>query len=400
MRIEVVTSLYPSPTRPFEGLFAERRWTLMRSRGHQVRVNHPQPLTPGPLSRGRWAAIRDSPRNEVRAGLPIERPRYLHLPGRALGNARRFAGAAWRALARGATPDVVVLDYAWPAAALVRRLRAEGIPCLVHGRGSDVLQVAADPRLRPTLVRALQEAGHWAGVSEHLVAFMDELAGCRKGRLLANGVDLEAFRILDRTQARARLRLAPEGTLVLVVGHLIERKDPLVALEVFAQGAPGDARLVFIGAGPWRALLEERARSLGLAERVRFAGELEPEVLATWYGAADVLLLTSVREGRPNVVLEALAAGRAVLATDTGGTAELLGPWKERSLAPPGNVEELARKLRALLGDPPAPAELRSSVERYSWKRCGEALEEALTEAAGGAAFAGAGARVRGAIRW
>ncbi len=397
MRVEVVTSLYPSPTRPYEGLFAERRWTLMRSRGHQVRVIHPQPLTPGPLSLGKWTAIRESPRREVRAGLRIERPRYLHWPGRALGNARRFAGAAGHALARGATPEVVVLDYAWPAAALVPRLRAEGIPCLVHGRGSDVLQVAADQRLRPALVRALQEAGHWAAVSEHLVSFMDELAGWKKGRLVENGVDLETFRILDRTEARARLHLSPQGALVLVVGHLIERKDPLLALEVFARGAAGDARLVFIGAGPLRALLEERARALGVAERVRFAGEVEPEVLATWYGAADLLLLTSVREGRPNVVLEALAAGRPVLATDAGGTAELLGPWKERTLAPLGDSEELARKLRELLDDPPAPEELRGSVARYSWQRCGEALEEALADAIGVSAAAGAGAQ--GALR-
>ena len=108
MNIEVLTSLYPSPPRPFEGIFAERRWTGMRERGHQVRVTHPLPRTPGPFARGAWAEIRRMPAREERAGIRIERPRYLHLPGRALRNARRFQRVGLRRLLREGPPDVVV----------------------------------------------------------------------------------------------------------------------------------------------------------------------------------------------------------------------------------------------------------------------------------------------------
>jgi len=112
-------------------------------------------------------------------------------------------------------------------------------------------------------------------------------------------------------------------------------------------------------------------------------GEVQPSELASWYGAADALLLTSRREGRPNVVLEALASGRPVLATAAGGTAELLQGQKERMLSTTRDPEILGRKLRALLDSPPEPAELRGMVEHLSWKNSLDALEKCLQQALG-----------------
>ena len=93
------------------------------------------------------------------------------------------------------------------------------------------------------------------------------------------------------------------------------------------------------------------------------------------------LLLTSTREGRPNVVLEALASGRPVLATAAGGTAELLVDWTDRSLAETRDPGTLSRMLTALLDDPPPPAALRASVEPLSWSASLATLEGFLEEA-------------------
>ena len=388
MRALVLTSLWPGPSKPCEGLFAERRWTGMARRGHAVEVVQPVPLAP-PLAGGpggRWGEIRALPRRELRAGIPVRRPRYLHLPGRDRRNVRAFARAGLRELARGPRPDVVVADYAWPAAGAAPALAQRGIPCVVSGRGSDVLQVAGEAGLAADLARYLRAAGHWCAVSEDLVRAMDRLAGEARGRLVPNGVDLERFDVRERAPARRALGLSPEGPLVLVVGHLIERKDPLLALEAFLRGAPADARCAFVGRGPLRDELERRARAAGAAERVLLAGELAPEALARWYDAADVLLLTSRREGRPNVVLEALASGLAVLATDAGGTAELLRGAEARLLATTRDPGELGRRLAALLADPPPRAELRALVEPLSWERSLDALEACLEEAVAGRA--------------
>ena len=389
-RIEVLTSLYPSPPAPFEGVFAERRWTRMARRGHDVRVTLPVPLAPGPLAFGRWGELRRMPARELRDGLPVERPRYFHAPGfllpkpvvRARANARRFARTGSRRILSRGRPDLVVMDYAWPAAMAVPIFHAAGIPCLVNGRGSDVLQVRESPELREDLSKALALAGSWCAVSLDLVAAMDELGGVAgRGVLVANGVDTELFRPRDRSAARTDLGFPPDVAVVAVVGHLIERKDPLLALEVFARGAPRDARCVFIGRGPLEAELRARVASLGLQDRVLLMGELSPERLSLAYGAADLLLLTSRREGRPNVVLEALACGRPVLATPSGGTGELFSGLDERMLSGSRDSDELSSRLKALLERPPAEEALCAAAAAHSWDRSLEALESCIAEA-------------------
>jgi teichuronic acid biosynthesis glycosyltransferase TuaC len=386
MKIAVLTSLYPSSVRPQEGIFAERRWVGMARRGHSVHVFHPQPRAPlaalGPLfGRPHWREIARMPARETRGGLPVERPRYLHVPGAALFNARSFARVGVAALLARGQPDVAVLDYAWPAALAVGPLREAGVPVVVNGRGSDVLQVAEVPALARELGRALSRSGHWCAVSRDLVAAMDRLAGVSGvGVLVANGVDLELFRPGDRGAARAGLGQAASGPLVLVVGHWIPRKDPLLALEAFARAAAGEARLVFVGSGPLGPLIERRARELGLGERVRLENTATPERLRDWYRAADVLLLTSSREGRPNVVLEALASGRPVVATSAGGTGELL-EGLPGALVQGRDPGQIGAALALMLRAPPGPETCRGLVAALSWEACFAALEALLERA-------------------
>ncbi|QDU67430.1 glycosyltransferase [Engelhardtia mirabilis] len=381
MKVGVVTSLFPSQPRPREGVFALRRWAGMAARGHRVHVIQPLPFAPPLLVRGERAELARMAAREVREGIPVLRPRYLHLPRSARGNARRFAARALAALAQGDVPDVVVCDYAWPASACAPALARRGLPCVVNGRGSDVLQVAGESDLGPLLALNLRAAGHWTAVSADLVRAMDRLAGLPgRGRLVPNGVDAERFRPGDRGEACARIGLAPGGPLVLVVGHLIPRKDPLLALEVFRRGAPEAARLVFVGRGPLEGELRAAIDRAGLSERVQLVGEAEPDTLADYYRAADVLLLTSHREGRPNVVLEALASGLPVVASAVGGTPELLANLPG-SLAPDGDVEAFCERLTANLHRPPAAAECRAAVADLTWEASLEALERALAEA-------------------
>lgn len=382
MRIAVLTSLYPSALRPVEGVFVERRWLGMRARGHEVGVTQPLPLASRWLPLARWRALARIPAREQRGGLEIERPRYLHLPGRARANAAAFARAGLRALARRPRPDVVVLDYAWPAAAAAPALRERRIPCVVSGRGSDVLEVSGEAGLADELAFGLRAAGHWCAVSRDLLAHMDRLGGrAGHGVLVPNGIDPELFRPRPRAEARRALGLAPDGRLVLVCGHLIARKDPLLALEVFARGARAEDRLVFLGSGPLAAELDQGIRARGLAARVERRGEVAPEALAQWYAAADLLLLTSRREGRPNVVLEALASGRPVLATDAGGTGEVLGPLASEMLARTRDPAVLARRLAALLEARFEPAELARAVAHLTWEASLTALEGCLEAA-------------------
>ena len=378
MKIAVLTSLYPSPARPREGIFAEERWLRMAARGHEVRIVRPVPWWPFPLGPREYRELRTEPQHESRAGLEIVRPRYLHWPGAARGNARRFAAAGCRALEAGATPDVVIADYAWPAAQAVYGCKARGWPFVVHGRGSDVLQVAGEAGLRAELAAAVQTAGHWCAVSAQLVQTLDELGSARQGHLTANGVDGRLFHPLDQADARRHIGLSLPGRIALVVGHWIERKDPLLALEAAALVPRAELeQIVLIGRGPLEADLRARSARPDLQGRVRFMAECAPAQLAQWYNAADVLLLTSRREGRPNVVLEALACGLPVVATEAGGTAELLG-HAARGLVQQRTPQAVADALRAVLHQPREREALCASVAHLDWDASCTALEHVL----------------------
>ncbi|WP_447007508.1 glycosyltransferase family 4 protein [Saccharothrix isguenensis] len=150
--------------------------------------------------------------------------------------------------------------------------------------------------------------------------------------------------------AHVHLPVGPVRRLVFV-GLLVERKGlgTLLAALALPGVMPADATLTVVGDGPERARSEELARALG--GRVTFLGFRAdvPEVLRHH----DALVLPSTMEQQPLVVAEAMAAGKPVVATDTGGVADMLGgPDDAVALAAPGDVDQLAERLRELFADP------------------------------------------------
>ena len=386
MRTVVLTSLFPTPGRPCQGIFAKRRWQAMARQNHDVRVIHPLPHTPPApfdLIMGRERALLSrAPSKELADDFTVYHPRYLHIPRKPVGNAERFGKVAAYCIHNLCPrPDVIICDYAWPAARVLNFLR-EKMPVVIHGRGSDVTQISRYPFLRKKLQTSLAAAGNWCGVSQNLVQRLDELGNIpNRGMITPNGVDRLLFHSGNQGLARRALNLSPEKPVVLVVGHLIHRKRPLLALESFIQGAPREAQLVFIGRGPLKDNLIKRILEYRLENRVFVIDEMDQQTLAQWYRAASALLITSSREGRPNVVIEALASGLPVVATKTDGSAELMKGFPE-FLAPIGNERAIAQCLDLALKNPPTQNTCIEQIAHLTWqKACGDlgnALQSAI----------------------
>jgi glycosyltransferase involved in cell wall biosynthesis len=178
-------------------------------------------------------------------------------------------------------------------------------------------------------------------------------------RSLAPGLRLEAIPNPPLTippQPRGPRPPTRRGT-VLVAGRLVAQKNVALALDAFAQAsAQRDLRLLIAGDGPERGPLEARAAALGLANRIRFLGH-QPGLAAPLAGA-DVLLMTSRFEGTPAVVLEALAAGVAVVSTDSSlFVRQLLTSPRRGRIVAKASPGALASALLAQLEEP-EPAEL------------------------------------------
>lgn len=235
------------------------------------------------------------------------------------------------------------------------------LPVVVSVRGAD-LNTARQSRVGHLLTRAI------IGRVSYVVTVSDEfrdllvrdLACTTPLAALYNGVDTEQFRPRDRTACRRELGLPEDHAIALYVGSLIERKGVKVLLQALAHptmsGCPVD--LYLAGEGPQLDALMALASENNLTDRVHFLGRVSKNLVHLWMGAADVLVLPSYGEGRPNVVLEALATGTPVVATAVNGTMELIGDGEDGLLFTPGDAAGLAACLSRLLVHPDLAAKL------------------------------------------
>jgi len=172
----------------------------------------------------------------------------------------------------------------------------------------------------------------------------------------------------SRARARAALGIEGRGPVVLAVGSLTPQKDHATLLEAFGRAAASapDARLWIAGEGAGRGALEVRRDALGLGATVRLLGARDdvPALLE----AADVFVLSSVREGLSVTLLEAMRAGRASVVTRVGGNGEAVEEGVTGFIVPPRNPAPLSRALGQLLTD----SALRMTLGRAAracWER-------------------------------
>lgn len=250
-------------------------------------------------------------------------------------------------------------NFHWSICRSVARRRGGHRPAIVaqvsspifkHGRkGLRQWMFEVDAR------RRLQDVDAMVTLSPQTVPETDRLLR----RRIATAIPLPA---LDDTVHQAAIA---SGKLILAAGRLAPEKGYDVALKAFAKLADREARLAFVGDGPLRADLERLAETLGVRDRVTFAG-YAPDI-GPWLDRARLLLLSSWHEGFGAVIVEALGRGRPVVATDcTPAVRDLLDSPGRGRVAAPGDVEGLAKALEAeLAAAPPEPDVLIAAVGAY-----------------------------------
>ena len=377
LRVLTLSTLFPNAAQPTLGVFVERQTLGLATRpGVELEIVAPVGLPVWPQSlHPHYAPLRRLPDEEVWRGVRVHRPRYRVWPllG-AAGTARAMADAllpVLHALRERFPFDVIDAEYFWPdGAAAMHLAEAFSVPFSVKARGSDVQLWGRRPGVANQVVEAGRRAGGLLAVS---AALRDDMAAiglpAERIRVHHTGIDLDLFRPCDR--AAARRALGVSGPLLVTAGWLIPRKGQALAIDALAR-LP-DATLLIVGDGPDRAALEQRARRLGLASRVRFLGSVPHGELPALLAAADVVVQPSEAEGLANVWVEAVACGTPVVTTDVGGARDVIDrPEAGRLVA--RDAAAIAAAVRDLLAASPPPEQVRRSAARFSWLRNGDEL--------------------------
>jgi glycosyltransferase involved in cell wall biosynthesis len=233
--------------------------------------------------------------------------------------------------------------------------------------GTDINEAARMPGRRSQVRWALNHAGGIVSVSRALGQAMTNL-GVAPERIsvIPTGVDHQIFRPRDRVESRRLLGL-PEGPMVLVASRLSAEKgllDLLHATESVVKEAP--FLLVLVGEGAQRQRLEDEVKQRGLAAHVRFEGFQDESRMPLYYSAADLTCLPSHREGWPDAIMESLACGCPVVATNVGGVPDMLALANGGSLVPPASPGELALALKQALQRPWKREEIARAMSSFT----------------------------------
>ena len=375
VRVLIVSGIWP-PDVGGPATHAPEVAEFLRGRGHEVEV-----LT-------------------TAASAPEPRPYPVHWIPRRLPPLRRYARGAVMAARAARRADVVY------STGMIGRTRVGAL----LGRAPRVLKLTGDPAyeravryglttqpldafqrsrgLRPRALKAVRSAA-LSGASLYLcpseslrgIASRWGLVPPDRIRVLPNPVSTPA--VGDREELRRRYGFT--GPTLVAAGRLVPQKALGAALEALQQCEGVD--LVLAGDGPERDGLQALARELGLEARTRFLGALPRETVFELLAAADAVLLSSSWENFPHAVVEGLAAGTPVIATDAGGVGEIVEDGVNGLLVPPRDPDALAAAIRRYLGEPGLEGRLRAaaraSVAGYEPERIYTRIEELLREAAG-----------------
>jgi teichuronic acid biosynthesis glycosyltransferase TuaC len=390
LRVLVLTKVFPNAAEPWAAAFNRQQFAALARRPdvERVEIVAPVPWFPGAgRFGGRTGAgrLHDVPAFEWIDGLFVRHPRVLHVPrvdyaaAAALGLAALVPQLSrWRGRF-----DVVLGSFAYPDGVTATWLgRALGIPAVIAVLGSDLNLTARLAGVAPQLRQAFSRAARVVAVSRDLAGKAQELgAPAARVCVVNNGIDRALFHPRDRDAARAALgHPGDRSPWIVYVGRLETSKGIADLLQATAQvaAARSGVKLALVGDGSARPLCEQAARAR--PGEILLPGARSLDEVATWMAAANLVTLPSHAEGTPNVVLEALASGRPVVATRVGGIPDVITTPELGELVPPHDPAALgAALLRGL--DRSAVSASLPAPPSMSWDESAAALRAVLRDA-------------------
>jgi teichuronic acid biosynthesis glycosyltransferase TuaC len=368
VRIAVATHFFPTSTQPHRGL-PIYQLTRALSSIVDVQVFCVDPLYPSYKLLQQRTFL--NPAGDASYTVPGVKVKYLHyhaLPFLSRGFNGYNCARVLTSPMRDFRPDIIIGYFIYPSGfAALTVAETLKVPVIVGALGSDLRGISNFTRMLSR--RTMRKASFVVTVSDDLreIAIKHGISPDRTVTI-HNGCDFDIFHPADRGAARAELHVEPAAELIVFTGRLVPGKGLRELLQAVAILAPSHPRLrlVCIGEGVMDQELRQRASQPDLRGYVKFLGNLNADQIARWLAASNVFCLPSYSEGCPNVIIEALACGRPVVATNVGGIPELMDS-RCGILVPPRDAKALADALAKTLEYPWNQDQISSSFRR-TWQ--------------------------------
>jgi len=244
-------------------------------------------------------------------------------------------------------PDLILNSWLYPEGyASMLCGQALEVPVVHYCVGSD-LQRIPDPFTDYFTKRVLRHASGIIAKSEDLARIAVEFGAPKSNtRTILNGFDRNVFSIRDRREARSQLKLPLGQRIVLYAGNIVESKGVVDLVRAVAETGPQAEtfHVYLLGGGPYSEPLSIMIKKSGLTDRITLQGPIPNHDMPKWFAACNLFCLPSHSEGCPNVIVEARACGRPVVATHVGGIPEITNS-DCAILVPPRSPKSLARAI-------------------------------------------------------
>lgn len=349
MKMAVVTRYFPSSAEPSQGRSLYETLRIL-ARKVDVRVFYPNATYPSFLT----------PRSRVYDRLdPSFRPEgievtYCDYPAVPLLSRAVNGGMAGRVLlphVRDFAPDLIFSCFLYPEGYAALNIgKILSVPVVAMSIGSDVNRLG-DPISAMYTRATLRESDFLVTVSNDLRRKAIAMgAAPEKSRTLVNGCDLSVFHVRDRLAARQKLGIDPAVEAVIYIGRMDVKKGlrELIEAMVALHADRPHLHAYLIGEGPDKAIVQNAIAANQATGYIHALPGCSFQDVSLWMAAADLVTLPSYMEGCPNVILEALACGRPVVATHVGGIPEIMSN-DCGCLVPPREANALAQALAATL---------------------------------------------------
>lgn len=339
MKILVLTSLFPNSHQPTFGVFVKER-ILRVARLCEIKVVAPVPWFPKIKFLKKYYFYSQIPREEKIEGLDVFHPRFFVLPKifKALDGFLYFVSIIREILKikRYFNFDIIDCHWVYPdgvAAVLFGKILKK--PVVMTIRGPGVLTIPGFRLRRKLALWSLKQSHHIITVCEAIrqEAIRSGIPG-EKIITISNGIDTQKFYPIDNIKARERLNLPIDKKIILSVGYLCKRKGFHHIIDaismIIRKTNRKDFLLIIVGGsesgaeGNFKPNLEQQIKELELTPYVYLVGNKPHSELYLWYNACDIFCLASSQEGWANVLFEAIACGKPIVATNIWGTPEVI----------------------------------------------------------------------------